>query len=146
MPLRIEIEDSKYGTRNSAGVTHLGQVITAPVAYNEPFYQSLNVAGQAFNFVTPETGKQFVVDGLIFSSNKNVSSTNGAVISIYEANGPNVITASASKLIFTLDIGRLDKGSISSLNVITSQGVWLNGSTDDATCNVTILGYYVDVE
>jgi hypothetical protein len=144
MPLRIEIEDAKFGTRNAAGVTSRGQLITAPLKFNETFFQSLDVASTPFNIITPRTNQQFVIDGYIVSSNKDVSSTNGAVISIYEASAPDTLTV--NRQLFLLDLGRLDRASESGLNVITSQGSWINCQTDDTTTNVTLLGYYVDIE
>ena len=130
------------GSRNLAEVSKRGQLIVAPIDFNEALYESMNVPNVAFNFVLPIASKQFVIDGAIFSSDKNVSSTNGAVIEIYEASSPTSITP--SKTILTIDLGRLDRGNVTGLNIITSAGVWINGKTDDATTNVTILGYYVN--
>jgi hypothetical protein len=144
MTLKIEIEDGKFGTANTVGVTKRGQLITAPLKFNTGYFQSMTSAATAFNFVIPQAGQQFVIDGIIFSSDKNVSSTNGAVIDIYESNiGPDSTTIDKSLL--RIDIGRLDKGNVSSLNMITSPSVWINGFTDDATTNVTLIGYYVEV-
>jgi len=144
MTITIEIEDGKFGTSTTAGVTSRGQLITAPLKFNEGYFQSMTVANQAFNFIIPQSRQQFVIDGIIFSSDKNVSSTNGAQIIIYESTiSENSLVS--SKTLLTLDIGRLDKGNVSSLNFITSPGVWINGRTDDATCNVTLIGYYVEV-
>lgn len=136
----VGLKDVKNNT--NANITKRGQLIVSPISFNAPYFRSFEVANTAYNFIKPISGKRFIIDGLIFSSDKNVSSTNGAVISIYEGNSETDLTG--SKNIFTLDIGRLDKGSISGLNVITSAGIWLNGKTDDATTNVTVLGYYVE--
>ncbi len=142
MSLGIEIEDGRYGTRNKVGVTQRGQLTVAPIGFNETHFNSMTVVTIAYNFIEPIACKQFVLDGIIFSSDKNVSSTNGAVITIYEADA--IDSNTASKELFQLDIGRLDKGSITGLNLITNPGVWINGSTDDTTTNVTLIGYYVD--
>ncbi len=141
MAVETKIRDAALGTDKGAGVTSRGQLVVAPLSFNEPYYQSLSVPATAYNFIAPISGKRFVIDGVIFSSDKGVSSTNGAVIKIFEADAFN--SSVSTKDIFTLDIGRLDKGSIPSLNVITSEGIWINATTDDATTNVTILGYYV---
>lgn len=144
MTLKIEIEDGKFGTSSTVGVTKRGQLITAPLKFNKGYFQSMVSASTAYNFIIPQAGQQFVIDGIIFSSDKNVSSTNGAVIDIYESSiGPDSTTIETSLL--RIDIGRLDKGNVSSLNMITSPSVWINGFTDDATTNVTLLGYYVEV-
>ena len=142
MTLKIEIEDGRFGTKATAGVTRRGQIITAPMDYNTTYYNSMDTVTIAYNFIEPRAGFNFVIDGVIFSSDKNVSSTNGAVITLYEADA--VDRNVASRELFTIDVGRLDKGSFTGLNVLTSPGVWLNGSTDDATTNVTIVGHYVE--
>lgn len=98
---------------------------------------------QGYTFVEPKAGKQFIIDGIIVSSDKNVSSTNGAVVQIYESAAAGSATVQTSLL--RLDVGRLDREALTQLNLCTSPGVWINGQTDDATTNVTILGYYVDV-
>lgn len=142
MSVKSQIVDARLGHGCGAAVTCRGQLVTAPLGFNKTFYQSLATPSDVYNFISPVAGKQFIIDGIIFSSNKNVSSTNGAVISIYEAASPT--SNVPLKTLFTLDIGRLEKGSVTALNVLTSDGVWINGSADDATTNVTILGYYVD--
>jgi hypothetical protein len=138
----VKIKDAAFGTSEGAGVTKRGQLVVAPLEFSDTYFSSFQIANTAYNLVTPLTNKRFVIDGIIFSSNKNVSSTNGAVISIYESDGPNSRTV--SKQLFLLDVGRLDKGSIPDMNILTSQGVWINGETDDATTNVTLLGYYIE--
>ena len=143
MAVKVEIKDSKFGTGNRAAVTSRGQVVTGPISFNEPHFRSLAVINTAYNFVTPVAGRQFVIDGVIVASDKNVSSTNGAQIVIYEADSSTSTTASRDLL--TLDIARLDRSGYSGLNLLTRPGIWLNAKTDDNTCNVTILGYYVDV-
>jgi len=142
MSLPSTILDSK-GTGNGVKVTSRGQLITAPLKFNETYFVSMTSPVIAYNFVEPNTRMQFVIDGIIFSSDKNVSSTNGAEIVIYTANSATSNTPIEN--LFTLDIGRLDKGSVTGLNVITDEGVWINGSTDDATTNLTIIGYYVEI-
>jgi hypothetical protein len=141
--INSRIYDNHFGTRVGAGVTSRGQLVVSPLEYNEPYFQSMVTINTAFNFIGPVTGKRFVIDGLFISSDKNVSATNGAVINIYEADAPDSIVS--TKDIFTLDIGKLETSSLTALNVITSEGIWVNAKTDDATTNVTLLGYYVKV-
>ncbi len=84
-----------------------------------------------------------MIDGLIYSAERSVNSSTGATITIYESESPT--SSTSSKDLFRLDIARLERDSVTGLNVITNQGVWINGQTDDPTTNVTLLGYYINV-
>jgi len=131
-----------WGKPYDAMVTKRGQLVTAPLKYNTTFFNAMTATATAYNFITPKTGQQFVITGYIVSSDKNVNSTNGAVVPIYEAT--SLTATSASKTILTLDLGKLDGAQVVGLNILTSKGVWINSTTDDATINLTILGYYID--
>lgn len=141
MSQKVTVVDDYIGNGVGAGVTDRGQLITAPIKYNEAIFRSFTVINTAYNFVKPKAGMRFVIDAIIFSGDRNVTQATGAVIEIYEAQSPTSTTVSND--LFTLDIGRLTGRSITGLNVITSEGVWINGKTDDANTNVTILGYFV---
>jgi hypothetical protein len=131
-----------WGYPYDAMVTKRGQLVTAPLKYNTTYFNAMTATGTAYNFITPKTGEQFVITGYIVSSDKNVNATNGAIVSIYEAT--SLTATSASKTILTLDLGKLDGAQVVGLNILTSKGVWINSTTDDATINLTILGYYID--
>jgi len=131
-----------WGTPYDAMVTKRGQLVTAPLKYNTTYFSAMTATGTAYNFLTPKTGQQFVITGFIVSSDKNVNSTNGAVVPIYEA--ASETATAASKTILTLDLGKIDREGMMGLNILTSKGVWINATTDDATVNLTILGYYID--
>jgi hypothetical protein len=129
------------GKKYSASVTSRGQVVTAPIEYNDTYYNSMSATATAYNFVTPKTNKRFVITGYIVASNKDVSSTTGAEIPIIEASSPSSTTPTKTHL--TLELGKLDGRQLTGLNIITTAGVWINASTDDASVNLTLLGYYV---
>lgn len=140
MPTHSYITDPK--TKKKVCVTKNNQLVVAPISYNESYFNSMNVANTAFNFVSPKTGKIFILESVIFSSNKNVSATNGAQIEIYESGSPS--STIISKELFTLDIAKLESKDIARLNYKTTEGAWINAKTDSATTNVTILGYYIN--
>ena len=142
MSLDIKIMDGK-GSKSKAAVTSRGQVVVGPIAFNVAYFNSLALVATPYNYVGPIAGKQFVIDGIIASSNKSVSATDGAEVCIYEADAAD---GASVKELLTLDIGKLDRAVITQLNLSTNTGVWLNAETDDATVNLTIIGYYVDVE
>ena len=130
------------GKRYSAKVSKHGQIITAPLEYNETYYNSMSSISTAYNFIAPKNGKQFVIDGYIIESDKNVSATTGAEIPVIEAASPGSLTP--TKTIFTLELGKLAGRNATRLNILTSAGIWINASTDDATVNLTLLGYYIN--
>ena len=144
MGLSLHVKDGYLGTDVGAAVTRRGQLVTAPISFNKSYFQTMTATSTAYNFIKPVSDHQFVIDGLVYSSDKNVSSTNGAVISLFEADPPTSTTPLVE--IIRVDLGRLERDSLTGLNMITDPAVWINGVTDDATTNVTLLGYYVRVE
>ena len=142
MSLDIELMDGR-GTKAKAKVTSRGQLVVGPIAFNVAHFNSLALVATPYNYVGPVAGRQFVIDGIIASSDKNVSATNGADVNIYEA---NAVDGTSVTSLLTLTIGKLDRAVITQLNLSTNTGVWINAETDDATVNLTIIGYYIDTE
>lgn len=138
----VKIKDGLKGNGKFAGVTQNGQLVTSPIEYNQSVFTSLTVANQVYNFIKPRTNKRFVIDGLIFSADKNTSQSDGTILRIYESN--SATNSIATKLLFSLDLGRLQRGNVPSLNVITSEGIWINATTTSPASNLTLLGYYID--
>lgn len=141
MALEVKIQDGS-GRQQLVKVTGRGQLVVGPIAYNTTESKSLTVVNTAYNFVEPIGGQRFVLDGIIFSTDKNVSQTDGAIITIYEAT--SATSATVAKSLFTLNLSRLTEDAITGLNVITTAGVWINAKTDDNNCSVTIIGYFVE--
>lgn len=141
MAAKTEIVDNFFGHRTGAAVTKRGQIVTSPLEYNEIKYNSLVMINTAYNYVKPISGKRFVIDGIAISGAKDVNSSNGAKINIYEAGSDDSV--SIINNLFSISIGRLERGSLVGINVITNSGVWINAFTDDSTVDLTILGYYV---
>jgi hypothetical protein len=131
-----------HGRPYSAKVTNRGQVVTAPIEYDQSYFNSMTSTGTAYNFVTPKTKMRFVITGFIATSNKDVGTTNGATIPIIETDGPASTTP--TKTLLQLELTKLDGRELTGLNLLTNKGVWVNASTNDATVNLTLMGYYVD--
>ena len=140
----VSIADGYLGTSSRAGVTSRGQVVVSPLEYNDTIFKALNVAATAFNYITPRAGKQFVIDGYIISGTRTVNASNGAAVKIFETDSLTSVTP--TREIFNLDITRLSGRNAVGLNILTQPGIWLTATTDSATVNLTILGYFVDVE
>lgn len=137
------ILDAFFGTGQGAGVTSRGQLVTAPYDYSVPYFQKLNTINTAFNFARPIAGKQFVLTGYIASAEKDVSNTDGATVILYEASSP--ISTVVESQILQLNLLKLAGREIVGLNMLTNPGVWISAKTDDATVDITLLGYYVPV-
>lgn len=144
MSLSVEIEDGRGGTKNKVGVTSRGQLIVAPIEFSSPLFTALDTISTAFNYAEPRAGKQLVITGYIISAGKSVSNTDGAEITIIEADAIDTITA--TKILLVLNIARSDSQAVTGLNILTTAGKWINASTDDATINLTLLGYFVNIE
>jgi len=133
------IADSK--TKTTAKVSSNGELITAPFNFDMGIRKVLNATGTAFNHVVPKSGEKFIITGLIINADKNVTSS--AVVEFYEADSPT--NATASKGLVTIDVPKNETVVITGINMETSQGVYLNSKTDDATVNFMVLGHFVNI-
>ena len=143
MAVLARIVDAFFGTSHGAGVTSRGQLVTAPLEYNDPYFKQLTSINAAFNFISPKAGMQFVLDGYLMSAAKDVSNTDGATIVIYEADSPT--STIVQKQILQVNLLKLAGRDIVGLNLLSNPGRWINAKTDDATVDITLLGYFVTV-
>lgn len=130
------------GTGDRVKVTSRGQLIVAPIEFSSAYQQTVDATGTAFNFVPPINGKRFVLTDIIIEAAKSVSTTVAATVELYEATSATSIVI--NRAILNFDMVRYAVRSLNGLNLICSEGRWINIQTDDATLNATIMGYYVD--
>jgi len=126
-------------TRHSVKVTSIGQLVTSPYAYSEVTYLLLDTAAQGYTFFKPKSGEQFVLTGFGLTADSNVVTS--CVVDIYESAAQN--SATIAKSIFHFEILKNGYRDSSGLNVLISEGVFLNAKTDDDDVYCTILGYYI---
>ena len=50
-----------------------------------------------------------------------------------------------SEGIIGVDVAKSTTIPLSGLNIAVTEGKWLSGSTDDTTCNLTIIVHYITV-
>lgn len=141
MTISVNLIDT-HGSKEGVKITSRGQLIVAPLDFSTAYQQTMITANTAVNYVVPKAGKRFVITDIILIANKNVSATVEATVDVYEANSPTS-TVVASQL-FQDALTKQTKTVITGLNLITSEGVWVNGKTDDDDIISTIMGYYVD--
>lgn len=137
-PVRIVGVDGQ-----SARVTEFGQLVTSPVSYSTPVNNKLDVIDTAFSFISPSAGQQIVITGLVVNSNRNVG-VNDATIDIYGADSPTSTTILTSILQF--QGVKQTTSNLIGLNLLISQGEWVNAKTDDNDIFITIMYYRVPVE
>lgn len=140
MVANVEIKDSR-GTGCAARVTKRGQLITSPLDFSIMYPKKLDVINTAFNYVGPISKKTFVITDMILYANKDVG-PNDAIVDIYEADSETSTTILRS--IFQTEIPKYSTFVLTGLNLITSEGVWINGKTNDNSIFTNIGGYYID--
>lgn len=130
------------GNGNEAIVTHRGQLVTAPLSFSEAYTATVNATGTAFVIAPAKVNKRFVITDILLDADKNVSANTAGTIDLYEATSSTSTTA--SKTILSIEMLKNTNRSITGLNLIVTENVWLNIKTSDATIYATILGYYVE--
>jgi hypothetical protein len=131
------------GSGNRATVTRFGQLVVAPVDYSVPVAQTLDLVNTAYNFVEPSQGQNIVITDIILTANKNVG-VNDATVTLYEASDVNVTVS--DKDILNLEMIKQSNIVMTGLNMIVSEGKFVNAKTDDNDIFVTIMYYRVPVE
>lgn len=139
MPLKIEIIDGS-GSGASATVTKRGELVTGRAAFSTAFTVEANVIDTAFNFVGPIQGQRFVISDILISANRSIG-VNDAEVVLYEAIADDTITVATT--ILEIELAKNGQRDLTGLNLIVSEGVWVNIKTNDATIFATVMGYYV---
>ncbi len=130
------------GNGRAAKVTSIGQLVTAPYAYDETEFRELAEPNTAYNFYKSKPGEQFVITGVLFRADKQVSSTVDATVVIYEATTDSTTTVSKISIQFAVVQG--DIINATPLNILVNEGRYVNAKTTDDDMHMTIMGYYID--
>lgn len=139
MSTPVRIVDGPY----TAKVTQLGQLVVAPLAYDETEFRELAVDNTAYNFYVPKSGKQFVITGIRAKADRQVSPTADADVVIYEAAAPD--TTTVAKVLHQEAMVQGESIALLPLNILVNTGVWVNAKTTDDDIHMTIFGYYIPV-
>ena len=140
MSIKTEIKDG-WGNGNTACVTSRGQLITSPLDFSLIYNVKAELVNTAYNIVPPVTGKVFVVTDLILYANKSVGAGD-ATVTIYASDGPDSLTEVG--VFFTQEMVKQTTIALSGLNIIGTEGLWINVKTDDDDVFVNMAGYYVN--
>ncbi len=123
----------------TARVTNSGELVVAPLSYDEVANQTLDSANVAENFFAPKSQQQFVVTGIVANADKSV--TTDVVVDVYEAD--SLTSATIDKAIFHFEMLKNGDKDLIGLRILVNSGVFINAKADDANVNITIMGYYI---
>ena len=134
------LEDGR-GTQNKAKISSRGQLAVGPLDFSTAYSVEANVNDTAFNFVPPIAGQRFVITDILLYANKGVGAGD-ATVELYEATGDTVTTVTT--VILNIEMLKQTSRDITGINLICTEGLWINIKTNDNTVFATIMGYYVE--
>lgn len=141
MVLNVHLKDGKGGSQ-AACCTSRGELVINRFDYSTAYTASATVINTGYNIIEPKTGQRFVVTSMVIATDRNVGATNGALINIYEANSDSSTTSIKDLIPTNLELVKQQR-IVLDLNMIITEGVWVNLKTDDNNVSATIYGYYV---
>ena len=124
----------------TAEVTKSGELVVAPLSYDDVANQTLNSANVAENFFRPRSLKQFVITTILINADKSV--TTDVIVDVYEASTSDSTTI--DKAIFHAEVLKNDQRDITGLRLLVSSGKFINAKADDANVNISIMGYFIN--
>jgi len=133
------IKDSQSSVK--AKITERGQIVVAPLEFSVFYTASTASNNVAVNIVAPTTSKRFVITDIVIAADRSVGA-NGAITDIFEASGPT--SATIVKSIYEDEIAKQTRATLTGLNIIVSEGVWINVKSDDVIVRANIAGYFID--
>lgn len=125
-----------------AKVTPSGELVVAPLHYDDTKFNELAEPNVGYNFFGPLPQKQFVVTGVWFRADKDVSNIADATVVIYEA--ANTDTTTVDKILRQFAVVREDIIDTSPLRILVNAGKFVNAKTDDDDIHMNITGYYIE--
>lgn len=139
MGIQAFIEDGA-GKGTVAHVSSRGQLVVGPLEFSDAYAVEVDTINTAFNFVPPEPNKRFVITDMLLYANKGVGA-NDASVQVYEATSATSTTV--TKAILDIEMLKNSARDITGLNLLITEGRWVNIKTDDNTIFATLMGYYI---
>ncbi len=129
------------GGGQRAAVSSRGQLIVGPLDFSLAYSVEATATATAYNFVGPKAAKRFVITDILLYADKNIG-VNDASVQIYEADADDETTIVTTLL--DIEMVKQTSRDITGLNLLVTEGKWVNLKTDDATIFGTLMGYYVN--
>lgn len=122
-------------------VSNIGQLVTAPWAFDETVFNELAEPDTAYNFYRPRVEQQFVMTGIYAVADKQVSSTVSASVVVYEATAADSTVVSKVLLQTAMVVDQVQL--FAPLNILVREGRFINATTTDDDIHMTITGYFL---
>ena len=143
VPAEIEGHNSS-GATNKVKVTDSGELVIGPLSYSDSQFKELAEPNTAYNFYIPRVHKQFIITGFSLKADRDVSTSTDATVIIYEASA--IDTTTVDKTLFEDAMIRGERTGYTNVNILVTEGKWVNGKTTDDDIHVTIFGYYINAQ
>jgi len=137
LPIDSFIKDGN-GKGSSAQVSNNGEMLVRPFYDFNTSYRVVLSTTNMTNVVEPNTGNNFIITSIILNADKNVTSS--AVVTLSESQS---FAGTSTKDLITLDITKNTTVPLTALSLKIPEGKFINAITDDATVNITLLGYFM---
>lgn len=124
-----------------AHVTPSGELVVAPLAYDETKFNELAEDDTAYHFFPPLPQKQFVITGFIAVGDQQITGNANANVVIYEASDTDTVTV--DKILVQFAIKQDQDIAPTGLKILVNAGKFINAKTDDDDVHMTIMGYYI---
>jgi len=139
LPIDSFIKDGN-GKGSSAQVSNNGEMLVRPFYTFNTSYRVVLSTTNMTNILSPSAGNNFIITSIILNADKNVTSS--AVVTLSES---QTFAGTSTKDLVTLDITKNTTVPLTALSLKISDGKFINAITDDATVNITLLGYFMPV-
>jgi len=130
-----------FGETRAAKVTSDGELVVAPIAYDSAVSVELGVDNQVYNLHSPFPQRRLVITGIFAFGDKQVNGSTNASVEIYEATSDE--DAVVAKTIFDFEIGQNMSRSFNPLNIVVTEGRYINARTSDDDVHLTVTGHYI---
>lgn len=137
MPIDTLIKDGR-GSESYAKVTRNGEILTRPFYDFNTTYRVVLSTTNMTNILEPVPGNDFIITSIILNAAKSV--VDSAVITVSESASS---AGTSTRDILTLDVVKKTTVPLNSLSLRVPDGKFINAITDDATVNITVLGYFM---
>lgn len=140
MSIKVVIEGGSSG--RLVEVTPSGELVGAPLHYDETEFRELAADNTAYNFYEPKARKQFVITGFIAVGDQQITANANANVIIYEA--ADTGTTTVDKILVQFAIKRDQDIPMPGMHILVNAGKFINAKTDDDDVHLTLTGYYIE--
>ncbi len=135
MPSPVSIEEGGHRTK----VTTIGELVVGAYDHDDKGVVNLDQDNVAENLFLPKVGSRLVLTGCIVSAARNIATD--VLVDIYEATSITDTVIASS--ILELDMPKSTLVPLFPLNLLISEGAFVNAKADDSNVRITLFGHYV---